>query len=109
MLRKQFHLRDLAGAANATGAANTGSSGGNNTTVTFAQTLQAIAKMPKRTDARMCIDRAVELPEGKPALRETETDEETVDESVDGPTGKWFGKSVGKVGKVEKPGSANVP
>ena len=51
----------------------------------------------------MCIDRAVELPEGKPALRETETDEETVDESVDGSTGKWFGKSVGKVGKVEKP------
>lgn len=85
------------------GAANTGSSGGNDTTVTFAQTLQAIAKMPKRTDARMCIDRAVELPEGKPALRETETDEETVDESVDGSTGKWFGKSVGKVGKVEKP------
>lgn len=97
VLRKQFHLRDLAGAA------NTGSSGGNDTTVTFAQTLQAIAKMPKRTDARMCIDRAVELPEGKPALRETETDEETVDESVDGSTGKWFGKSVGKVGKVEKP------
>lgn len=71
VLSKQFHLPNCADTAR---DRQPGRFNKHDTAVTFARTLQAIAAMPKRSDARICIDQA-DLPEGKPALRETETDE----------------------------------
>lgn len=94
VLSKQFHLPHVADTANAEVSAR--NAGRDDMTVTFTQTLQAIAAMPKRSDARMRINKA-DLPEGKSVLRETETDE-----AVDA---KSASKLAGKVGidKAEKP------
>ena len=73
VLSRQFHLPRSADAADDGRTSRPGQPGKHDTAVTFTRTLQAIAAMPKRSDACVCIDRA-DLPEGESAPRETEAD-----------------------------------